>query len=51
MLSNEVQKEYRRAEDEAEVIKFQEQKIGELEQRLSRLERLVTNRETVIAQK
>jgi hypothetical protein len=51
MLLNEVQKQYRRAEDEAEVIKFQEQKIGELEQRLSRLERLVTNRETVIAQK
>jgi hypothetical protein len=51
ILLNEVQKQYRRAEDEAEVIKSQDQKIEDLEQRLSRLERLVTNQETVIAQK
>jgi serine/threonine protein kinase/dipeptidyl aminopeptidase/acylaminoacyl peptidase len=52
MLLNEVQKQYRRAEAEAaEVIRSQEQKIEELEQRLSRLEKLVTNQETVIAQK
>ena len=41
MLLNEVQKQYRRAEAEAEVIKAQEQQIGDLEQRLSRLETLV----------
>ena len=51
MLLNEVQKQYRRAEAEAEVIKSQEQRIGELEQRLSRLEKLVTNQDRVIAQK
>ena len=51
MLLNEVQKQYRRAEEDAETIKSQEQRIGELEQRLSRLEKLVTNQETVIAQK
>ena len=51
MLLNEVQKQYRRAEEDAETIKSQEQRIGELEQRLSRLERLITNQETVIAQK
>jgi len=38
MLLNEVQKQYRRAEAEAEVIKSQEQKIEDLEQRLSWLE-------------
>ena len=38
MLLNEVQKQYRRADAEAEVIKSQEQRIEELEQRLSRLE-------------
>jgi hypothetical protein len=41
MLLNEVQKQYRRAEAEAAIIKSQEQKIGDLEQRLSRLEALV----------
>ena len=41
MLLNEVQKEYHRAEAEAKVITAQEKKIDELEQRLSRLERLV----------
>ena len=41
MLLNEVQKQYHRAEAEAKVITAQEQKIDELEQRLSRLERLV----------
>jgi hypothetical protein len=44
MLLNEVQKQYRRAEAEAEVIKTQEQKINDLEQRLSRLESLVGTR-------
>jgi len=51
MLLNEVQKQYRRAEAEADVIKTQEQRISELEQRLSRLEMLLTNQERVIAQK
>jgi hypothetical protein len=41
MLLNEVQKQYRRAEAEAKVITTQEQKIDELEQRLSRLESLI----------
>ena len=41
MLSNEVQKQYHRAEAEAKVITAQEQKIDELEQRLSRLESLI----------
>ena len=41
MLLNEMQRQYRRAGDEAEVIKSQEQKISELEQRLSRLEGVV----------
>ena len=41
MLLNEVQKQYHRAEAEAKLITVQAQKIGELEQRLSRLEALV----------
>lgn len=41
MLLNEVQKQYHRAEAEAKVIGAQEQKIDELEQRLSQLESLV----------
>jgi trimeric autotransporter adhesin len=41
MLLNEVQKQYHRAEAEAKVITAQEQKIDELEQRLSRLESLI----------
>ncbi|MGC2111341.1 MAG: tail fiber domain-containing protein [Candidatus Korobacteraceae bacterium] len=41
MLLNEVQKQYRRAEAQAGVIKTQEKKIDELEQRLSRLEALI----------
>ena len=41
MLLNEVQKQYRRAETQTEIIKAQEQKIDELEQRLSRLEGLM----------
>ncbi len=48
MLLNEVQKQYHRAEAEAQLIMTQEQKIDELEQRLSRLERLVPQ---TIAQK
>jgi len=43
MLLNEVQKQYHRAEAEGEVIKSQEQKIADLEQRLSRLEKLLPN--------
>lgn len=38
MLLNEVQKQYRRAESEAELNTAQQKKIEELEQRLSRLE-------------
>ena len=41
MLLNEVQKQYRRAETQAEVIKAQEDKIDDLEQRLARLESYV----------
>ncbi len=41
MLLNEVQKQYQRAEAEAKVIGTQEQKIEELEQRLTRLEEMV----------
>jgi hypothetical protein len=41
MLLNEVQKQYHRAEAEAKVITEQEEKIEELEQRFSRLERVV----------
>jgi hypothetical protein len=41
MLLNEVQKQYRRAEAEAEVVRAQEQKINDLEQRLSRVEALI----------
>jgi hypothetical protein len=48
MLLNEVQKQYHRAEAEAKVITEQEQKIEDLEQRLSRLERLVPQ---IVAQK
>ncbi len=41
MLLNEVQKQYHRAEEQAELITSQERKISELEQRLSRLEGLI----------
>ena len=41
MLLNEVQKQYHRAEQQAELITSQERKISELEQRLSRLEGLI----------
>ncbi len=51
MLLNEVQKQYHRAETQAEVIKAQEQKIDDLEQRLSRLERMVSNQVQTVAQK
>ncbi len=49
MLLNEAQKQYRRAEAEASVIGEQERKIDDLEQRLSRLEKLVGNQ--TVAQK
>jgi hypothetical protein len=48
MLLNEMQKQYHRAEAEAKVITAQEQKIDQLEQRLSRLESLIPQ---TIAQK
>jgi trimeric autotransporter adhesin len=38
MLLNEVQKQYHRAEEQAEVVMSQERKINQLEERLSRLE-------------
>jgi hypothetical protein len=41
MLLNEVQKQYYRAAAQAEIIKAQGKKIDELEQRLSRIERLI----------
>jgi hypothetical protein len=41
MLLNEVQKQYHRTEAGAKVITVQEQRIDELEQRLSRLESLM----------
>jgi hypothetical protein len=41
MLLNEVQKQYHRAEAAAKVVQTQQQKIEELEQRLSRLESLI----------
>ncbi len=41
MLLNEVQKQYHRAEAAAKVVQTQQQKIEELEQRLSRLESLM----------
>jgi hypothetical protein len=44
MLLNEAQRQYRRAEAQAEVVKAQEHKIEALEQRLQRLERLVEPR-------
>ena len=49
MLLNEVQKQYRRAENEAKVITTQQQKIDELEQRLNRLERLVGDQAQMVA--
>jgi hypothetical protein len=41
MLLNEVQRQYHRAQAEAAVISTQQQKIDDLEQRLSRLEKMV----------
>jgi len=43
MLLNEVQKQYHRAEADAKVITEQEQRIAELEQRLSRVELLLVS--------
>jgi len=51
MLLNEVQKQCHRAEVEAEVIGAQAQKIEQLEQRLSRLEKLVEGGAQSLAQK
>ncbi len=50
MLLNEVQKQYRRAEAEAKVITTEEEKIEQLEQRLSRLEGLVREQVQTVAQ-
>ena len=41
MLLNEVQKQYHRAQEQAQVITSQERKISELEQRILRLESLI----------
>jgi trimeric autotransporter adhesin len=49
MLLNEAQKQYRRAESQAEVIATQQQKIDQLEQRLTRLES-VLDAQTKVAQ-
>jgi trimeric autotransporter adhesin len=49
MLLNEAQKQYHRAQAEAEVITSQEQRIEELEQRLSRLEGLVRSQVQTVA--
>ena len=51
MLLNEVQKQYHRAETQAEVIKAQEEKIDDLERRLTRLEKMVGNQVQMVAQK
>jgi hypothetical protein len=51
MLLNEVQKQYHCAETQSEVIKAQEQKIDDLEQRLLRLEKLVSAQAQTVALK
>jgi hypothetical protein len=51
MLLNEVQKQYRRAETQAEIIKTQQLKIDDLEQRLTRLESMISNQVQTVAQK
>ena len=51
ILLNEVQKQYRRAETQAQVIQAQEEKIEDLEQRLARLERMVSDHVQTVAQK
>ena len=51
MLLNEVQKQYHRAEAQAATIRSQEQKISDLERRLERLEKFVSNQELAVAQK
>ena len=43
MLLNEVQKQYRRGQDQAEVIQAQEQQINELEERLTRIEKILSS--------
>jgi hypothetical protein len=50
MLLNEVQQQYHRAEGEAEIIKAQEQRIEQLEKRLSRLEDVLTNQAKTVAE-
>jgi hypothetical protein len=42
MLLNEVQKQYRRAQDEAEMIHVQQRQIQALEERLSRIEKMLS---------
>ena len=58
MLLNEVQKQYRRAEAEAEVVKVQQQRIDTqqqeievLQKRLSRLESLLEAKATVASKR
>lgn len=50
MLLNEVQQQYHRAEGEAEIVKAQEQRIEQLEKRLSRLEDVLTNQAKTVAE-
>ena len=50
MLLNEAQKQYRRAEAQAEVIKAQEQRIDDLELRLYRLEEMAGSQRQTVAQ-
>jgi hypothetical protein len=42
MLLNEVQKQYRRAEDQAQVIEQQQQQINELQERLAHIEKMLS---------
>ncbi len=51
MLLNEVQRQYHRAEAETEINKTQEQRIEQLEKRLSRLEDVLTNQAQTVAEK
>ncbi len=43
MLLNEVQKQYRRGQDQAEVIQAQEQQIKELKERLTWIEKILSS--------
>jgi hypothetical protein len=51
MLLNEMQKQYHREETQAQTIAAQAQKIQQLEERLSRLEKMLVNQAQFVAQK